>query len=250
MSSKALALKNGPVGDGIELAEEAPRTRHPTFYIDDQLTVFQVEHTLFQAHRYHFSRESGVFREMFCLPSGGDVEVDGCSDEKPLVLLDVTVQEFEALLRFFYEGMHNDEPVHVDHWTDLLSISTRFAFDRIRTRAIAEIIRSDTDAVSRISLAQKFDIPSWLPEAYADVVRRIEPLTVEEARAVGLGTAVLLMKAREVARKKCSMGLHKTPAASPITASSLWTGVPVVSPYEPALGLYSLIGSRRSFLAR
>ena len=41
---------------------------------------------------------------MFCLPSGGDVEVDGCSDEKPLVLLDVTVQEFEALLRFFYEG--------------------------------------------------------------------------------------------------------------------------------------------------
>lgn len=41
---------------------------------------------------------------MFRLPSAANVEVDGSSDEKPLVLPDVTVREFEALLHFFYQG--------------------------------------------------------------------------------------------------------------------------------------------------
>ena len=65
-------------------------------------------------------------------------------------------------------------------------LSTRFAFDRIRARAIAEIMHSDIDAVSRIAMAQTFDVLSWLPEAYADVVHRIELLTVEEAQTAGL----------------------------------------------------------------
>jgi hypothetical protein len=45
--------------------------------------------------------ESEVFRNMFEVPQG-DNKVEGDTDESPIILPSVTVQEIEALLNFFY----------------------------------------------------------------------------------------------------------------------------------------------------
>lgn len=45
--------------------------------------------------------ESEVFKTMFEIPQGG-TGAEGETDESPIVLPSVSVQEMEALLKFFY----------------------------------------------------------------------------------------------------------------------------------------------------
>lgn len=56
----------------------------------------QVEDQLFKVHQYHLAQESEHFRQLFKLPATPG------SDERPLPLPGVTVEEFEALLDYFY----------------------------------------------------------------------------------------------------------------------------------------------------
>ena len=51
------------------------------------------------------AENSLIFNAMFSLPSGAKVgsTVEGASDANPIFLSDVTVLEFETLLRFFYK---------------------------------------------------------------------------------------------------------------------------------------------------
>ena len=56
-------------------------------------------------HRHFLAENSLIFNAMFSLPSGAKVgsTVEGASDANPIFLSDVTVLEFETLLRFFYK---------------------------------------------------------------------------------------------------------------------------------------------------
>lgn len=58
---------------------------------------------LFRVHRFFLQRESDVFRTMFVCPPTQDGP-EGLSDDKPIVLPEVTVAEFEGLLKFLYDG--------------------------------------------------------------------------------------------------------------------------------------------------
>lgn len=84
-------------------------------------------------------------------------------------------------------------------WISLLYIASRFKMDRIRERAIKEIVqfKPRINPVDQVVLAVKFSIPSWLPIAYAALCRRWNPIEVEEARKLGVDTTALLAKARE-----------------------------------------------------
>ncbi|KAI0826004.1 hypothetical protein BC629DRAFT_1452231, partial [Irpex lacteus] len=74
----------------------------------------------------------------------------------------------------------------VAEWTALLSISTRYAFDRIRSRAIAALspltptstssVTQLLDPVDMLVLAVKHDVPQWLEPAYVALCMREHPL--------------------------------------------------------------------------
>ena len=92
-----------------------------------------------------------------------------------------------------------------EDWVALLSISTRYAFDRIRARAI-DLLKPSFDKlgskatlepVDAIVLAVKHDVTEWLDTAYALLVLRDEPLNVKEGEKLGIVTVVHLAKARE-----------------------------------------------------
>lgn len=52
-------------------------------------------------------------------------------------------------------------------------------------------------AIERVPLARAKGVVEWLHEAFSELVKRREPLTVDESRALGFDTAIRLYSARE-----------------------------------------------------
>lgn len=92
----------------------------------------------------------------------------------------------------------------VTEWIALLSISTRYGFDRIRDRAITALAPGPTpysshvlNPVDMVVLALKHDIPQWLETAYVLLCMREQSLEEEEGEKLGVVTTIRLARARE-----------------------------------------------------
>jgi hypothetical protein len=106
--------------------------------------------------------------------------------------------------------MHNETTSPLSFWTLLLSISTRFEMNRVRSRAITEIniFHPRIDPVDQVVLAVRHSVPEWLPQAYAAICKRAKPIEIDDARKLGLETTVLLAKAREGVRNLQKPRVH------------------------------------------
>jgi hypothetical protein len=138
----------------------------------------------------------------------------------------------------------------MQEWIDLLEISTRFVFQRLRECAIDAIehhrwrprpgVPTTIDPIEQIVLAEKHEIPHWFRIAYVSICERSEPLEEWEARKIGFRKTTLLARARETVRNPH----HHTPTpppASPQFAPSFaapsfaaWSPLPEV----PSNGFY------------
>lgn len=177
--------------------------------------TFVVEERLFRVHRYFFEWESDFFKSMFSLPSGNAI-TEGMSDDTAIPLPGVTIRQFESLLDFFYFRQSiEDSPLPSGDWMDLLAISTRYDFEKIRKRAIKEIegFQPPVDPVTKIVLATKHDIPEWLEGSYVLICERGEPLEESEAEQLGICAVVKMSKAREVFRAKNAAGSEPATSA-------------------------------------
>ncbi|KAI0251878.1 hypothetical protein BJV78DRAFT_395638 [Lactifluus subvellereus] len=107
------------------------------------MTVFQVEpeSRLFCVHRHFLAENSLVFSSMFSLlrePMDSS-SAEGACDTNPIYLSGVTELEFETLLRYFYNSMHDGFSLPQTSWIALLSITHRYDFPNVRERAIREV---------------------------------------------------------------------------------------------------------------
>ncbi|KAJ3511809.1 hypothetical protein NLJ89_g3882 [Agrocybe chaxingu] len=204
--------------------------RSQKYYLPDNgMAIFKVEDNLYKVHRYFFIQESSVFQTMFDCPNPVQGQ-DGESDTQPIHLPEVTRAEFEALLDFFYDGMFNpllkgvpmEQPVpfnflgtqqqprlqHVDvaiqkKLISLLSISLRFAFDRLTKEVITAIdsLGSGMDPIPKIQLALKHEtLRNWVPPAFNALVSRSLPLTGDEMKALGPTRSSMICSQREKGR--------------------------------------------------
>jgi len=174
--------------------------RKRPFHFEDSQVVLQVERNTYRIHRYFLVRESLFFRDLFSLPQSGDAKfVEGSDDEHPITLPDTTASEFEGLLRFLYFGMHDDNSPTLNDWMAILSISTRFIFDKVRERAIKEIAThlDQMDPFELIELTIKHDVHQWLKPACVKIVTRTDLISHAEALKVPSPIAVMLMRSRE-----------------------------------------------------
>ncbi|EMD36835.1 hypothetical protein CERSUDRAFT_114751 [Gelatoporia subvermispora B] len=178
-----------------------PPSHHHEYYLEDEMSIFLVEGRLFKVHRYFLIRESEVFRTMFEMPPDAN-GIGGRTDEDAIPLLDVTLKEFSAFLKFVYHGMHTDRCFSLNDWTNLLSFSHRFFCDDIRERAIREIdaYTPVIDPVDKIVLGEKYDVLEWLYPSYEALCQRRSSITLVEAAKLGLTTTALLAQAREEVR--------------------------------------------------
>ncbi|KAI0078035.1 hypothetical protein K474DRAFT_1706761 [Panus rudis PR-1116 ss-1] len=184
--------------DGSERLE-----RDSEYYFDDQLITFAVERKLFRVHRYFLVRDSEFFRDLFSIPSPPGEIVEGTSDDRPIRLEGVKIDEFRCLLRFFYDSTYGCSIITLEDWISLLSISTRYIFTKIRDLAVLRIsTQSAVTPIQKITLAHQFDIPQWIPPALVDLCKRQEPIDDEEAECLGIRTVVKIAQARELARDR------------------------------------------------
>ncbi|KAK7042602.1 BTB domain-containing protein [Favolaschia claudopus] len=168
------------------------------YYFDDDLSIFSAGNQRFKVHRHFLRKESEHFKGMFTCPPPPEGP-DGTCDERPIPLYGVTPAEFEALLDFFYEEKFQRSMASTQEWINLLSISTRYVFQRVREAAI-RALDEPLPSVDRIVLAEKHDIPHWLRIAYVEICERSKPLSGEEAEKIGARKTAMLAQARETVR--------------------------------------------------
>ncbi|KAF8152962.1 hypothetical protein B0H34DRAFT_721637 [Crassisporium funariophilum] len=215
--------------DGSQNVPPAPvelPARHEKFYLPDSgMSIFQVEGCLYKVHRYFLARESSLFEAMLNLPSPAECQ-EGDSDGNPIHLQGTTCIEFDALLDFLYNGAfaahevisslkptstlyskklqaaHRKKIQELECITiyALLSISLRYAFDRITKVAISIIdsFENDIAPIEKIRLAIKHDVlRHWVVNAYRSLVARGASLTLDESQKLGFRKVTILAAARE-----------------------------------------------------
>ena len=95
--------------------------------------------------------------------------------------------------------MHDDYVASVADWVAMLSISHRFFFHKVRSRAIKEITTNldQVEPFELIGLAVQCDVKKWLKPAYRRIVTRTELITHQEALKVPFPMTAMLMRSRE-----------------------------------------------------
>ena len=85
--------------------------------------------------------------------------------------------------------------------------------------------------VDRICLAEKYNVPQWLPASYEDLCQRVSPLEVHEAEKIGIRTATLLARAREAVREQHSSLPYRNREYRSRTPSPGYA-IPIGFPYD------------------
>ena len=99
--------------------------------------------------------------------------------------------------------MNRKEP-SLQYWTDLLSISTKYQLESIRPVAIKGIdnYRQEIDPVEKYALATKYMVKEWEASSFKRLCQRADPLTVEEAKKLGVVVVTEVFREREKIRSK------------------------------------------------
>ncbi|KIJ05491.1 hypothetical protein PAXINDRAFT_21264 [Paxillus involutus ATCC 200175] len=165
-------------------------SKHEQFYMNT--VTFLVEDCLFKVPRSPFETESTVFKDMFSLPVGDRVE--GLNDDEPIRLEGTKKDDFEQLLKVLFHrtnGLSPALPMNVEQWTSVLKLSTLWGFSTLRQAAFNRLSRSTTIPLAKkIALGYQYDVESWLLPTMNELVRRPEPITMEEAICMGFETAL------------------------------------------------------------
>ncbi|KAI5988161.1 hypothetical protein EDD15DRAFT_2289964 [Pisolithus albus] len=166
--------------------------------------TIQVEDTLFKVPREALESQSPVFKDMFSLPPPPNVEVDGSSDEHPIVLPEpVTAVDFKWLLKVLllptsFVGPRLPKGGH-DAWISVLKLSLMWEMEGLRTLALRHL-RYPTgwkSAAEKLALALKYEIRDWIVPGVNELARRPEPMGVEDVQILGLETTLKVAAVRE-----------------------------------------------------
>lgn len=175
--------------------------RNPDYYLQGGDVVFRVEHNLFRVHRYFFTRDSAYFREKLPHPPPPGEFTKGSSDNNPFVLEDALIVDFERLLWVFYNPKYSIYEGDVDQWSSILHLAHKWEFVEVLAFSLRELEELEMPALQKIILYHTHDISrNLLQSAYTALVVRDDPISIAEGWQLGLETALLFARAREIAR--------------------------------------------------
>lgn len=89
-------------------------------------------------------------------------------------------------------------PETIDQWTIILKLAILWGFNTIYERAI-DHLKDEVSPVGRVILGQTYnlDFESWILPVMNEIMRRKEPISLEEGRLLGLDMALRLASVRE-----------------------------------------------------
>lgn len=167
------------------------------------LVTLQVEDRLFKVPRRILEAQCPVFRDMFSFPPPLDAEVEGSSDEHPIVLPEpVKAEDFRRLLKVLlptsYYGSRLPKGDH-DGWISVLKLSRMWQMEELHRAALKNLKYSvvQKGAVEKLALALKYEIKDWIVPGVDELARRPEPISVEDTAVLGLEVALKVAAVRE-----------------------------------------------------
>ncbi|KAF6761159.1 hypothetical protein DFP72DRAFT_803918 [Ephemerocybe angulata] len=183
--------------------------RHPRFFFQDGNVIFMVEGTLFKVHKFFFQRDSPIFNSMFTLPPPNNDRPEGEVEDNPIVLQGFKATDFERFLSILYPlNFLNCDLTTADEWTSVLAISSMWEFASLRLLAIDKLSHI-TNAVDRIALGKRFDLPHWVTPAYFDLCTRGEPLNQDEGEKLGMADVIKIGQIRHQIRYVTNLNRHE-----------------------------------------
>ncbi|KAF8214919.1 hypothetical protein K438DRAFT_1705372 [Mycena galopus ATCC 62051] len=128
--------------DGVPVAH-GRYIHDDTYYLEDGSCIISVQNTLFNVHRTILSKDNSSFCTMFTLPQG-DNEIEGRSDENPIVLTGDTVAEFRHFLWALYALPPELRVIHssdadLTQLMDIARIANKYSFKTIETWSLDAI---------------------------------------------------------------------------------------------------------------
>ncbi|OCH92654.1 hypothetical protein OBBRIDRAFT_818230 [Obba rivulosa] len=143
-SRKRARLENEDELHVLHELQPAPQldiVRDDTYYLSDGSCILQVENILFNVHRTVLSKDSSSFSAMFDMPEHPSHQVEGKSDECPIVLTGDTVQEFKNFLWTLYALPHElvqISTVHTDisKLIDIARVANKYSYKSVETWAL------------------------------------------------------------------------------------------------------------------
>lgn len=88
---------------------------------------------------------------------------------------------------------------HYDEWAAALELAVLWGFERVREFIVKRVKETGTLA-EQIVTARRLDMQDWCWDVCAEICQRREPLTMEEARRLGLEDTVRISQVREKRR--------------------------------------------------
>ncbi|KAJ3508820.1 hypothetical protein NLJ89_g5545 [Agrocybe chaxingu] len=172
--------------------------RDEDFYF--QNAVILVEDVLFKIPKSYLVSESAVFETMFSLPQNQDEPVEGETDHHPIQLEGVKHDDFKQLLSVICVRAHQPAPNLTNaQWLSVLELATKWDMARLRTLAITRLTStlSEWDAHKQIVLGQKYEHKPWVVSGYTILMRRANPMGVEDVERIGLADTLKISALRE-----------------------------------------------------
>ncbi|KZT18954.1 hypothetical protein NEOLEDRAFT_1046430, partial [Neolentinus lepideus HHB14362 ss-1] len=112
---------------------------HPIFYYKDGSFRMQLGNTLYNLHLSLLAERSTVFKNMLTMPAPRGIEVEGSSDENPMVLPSTIKQdELDILLEYMFKG-HTAGAPSLKNLIVILKLSTMLEIDDGWNFAINEL---------------------------------------------------------------------------------------------------------------
>ncbi|KAJ6584066.1 hypothetical protein DFH09DRAFT_265999 [Mycena vulgaris] len=114
-----------------------------TYYLEDGSCIILVQDTLFNVHRTILSKDNSSFSTMFTLPQGEN-EIEGRSDDNPIVLTGDTVAEFRHFLWALYalppelRVIHSDK-MNLTQVIDVARLANKYSFKTLETWSLDAI---------------------------------------------------------------------------------------------------------------
>ncbi|KAJ2915208.1 hypothetical protein MD484_g5192, partial [Candolleomyces efflorescens] len=201
-------LPNGSEGSPRRDGTERPRwlKKHEQYYMLGGDLFVLIDDVIFKVHSYFFKREARNFFEDGPTDgaSGQSVrDCDGRTEDQPIRILDVTVQEFEQFLWVFYNPRYSIYDAPIAAWFSILKLAHRWDFPIVKAFALRELRRREQEValVTRIRLYQDYEAPpEYLVPLYAELCARDLTPTEDEAMELGFERMYRVFKARELLR--------------------------------------------------
>ncbi|KAF5317256.1 hypothetical protein D9611_003670 [Ephemerocybe angulata] len=193
--------------------------KYDTEFYPDTVTFLTGDNVLFAVPKRPFLSGSSTFAKKYQIVDDRQTEHIQVNLSNPMsfpIKLEYDSEAFQPFCRVLcpMERRETNQSLTQQQWIRVLRLSILWNFNDIRQKAIdmMNLTEPKLSPFDKITLGKELNISAWLKSGYSELVTRGSSISLEEAQALGLQTAISLISIREsYLRSKYSK--HGLPAA-------------------------------------